>query len=85
MASASLKDLTKAPTLTPPIDSHALSEHSRNNREKCDLSGNSIECRSKFVTNNQQNETVESTGAIIYEINHYCIISAGSKSRNTQP
>jgi hypothetical protein len=34
MASATLKELTKAPTLSPPIDTNALPEHSRNIRYK---------------------------------------------------
>jgi hypothetical protein len=66
-------ELTIAATLSPPIDSHALPEHSRNNkdiRDKCVFSEYSIEYRSKFVTKNQQNETAESTGILIYEINH---------------
>jgi hypothetical protein len=50
MASAAPIELTKAPTLSPPIDSHALPEHSRNIkdiRKKCPFSGNSIEYFSK--------------------------------------
>jgi hypothetical protein len=34
MASATLKELTKAPTMSPPIDINALPEHSRNIRYK---------------------------------------------------
>ena len=34
MASATLKELTKAPTLSPPVDSDALPEHLRNIRYK---------------------------------------------------
>jgi len=76
--------LSKAPTCSPPIESHALQEHSRNIRDKCVLSGNSIAFRPKDFSNNLQNESVKSTGVLIYEINLYCSISAGSRSRNTK-
>jgi len=50
MASATLKDLAKAPSLSFPVHSHALPEHSRNIkdiRDKCVLAGYCIEYFSK--------------------------------------